>query len=103
MARTKKKTNKEMLVWGIQHIAENHNCKAVLDYLETEHQVCVMNNNVPTLSDVYSLCADLEIPRCNVYTTMFGVDIEIPEDWFTRKANKKFNGMCFWKRAEVLV
>lgn len=35
-----KKTNLDMLLWGIKHIAENHGFKASTDY-EEEGQVCI--------------------------------------------------------------
>lgn len=93
-----KKTNKEMLIYGINHIAENHGFIAVTEDWEETRQVAIMGNNVPTLADIQSLCADLGISRENIYKTIFGIDIEIPYDWFKKKANKKFNGLRYWER-----
>ena len=41
-----------MLLWGIQHIAENHNFKANVEDWECDGQVCIFGGcNVPTLMD----------------------------------------------------
>ena len=50
-----KKTNLEMLVWGLNHIAENHGIKFGVD-------LCVYGGcSVPILADVQMLCEELGI------------------------------------------
>ena len=93
-----KKTYKDVLIYGINHIAENHNIRPILEDIDYG-QVAVLGNNIPTLADIQSLCDDLEIPRYCIHTTMFGIDIDIPSEWFKKKAKKVFkNKMCFWEK-----
>lgn len=98
MAKTKKETNIEVLIYGLNHIAENHNTTAITENWEEEQQVCVMKNNVPTLSDVQMLCDDLELPRKCIYANEFGIDIELPHEWVTKTSKKTFKGYRFWER-----
>ena len=97
--KEKKMTNLEMLIWGIAHIAENHGFKFSVDY-EEDGQVCVYGGcNVPTLCDVKMLCGDVGIDSDEyVYANDCGIDVEIPYDWFEKKANKIFKGDEFWRR-----
>lgn len=87
-----------MLLWGIQHIADNHNTTCYTENWEEEMQVAVGDNSVPLLADIKMLCQDLGIPTNNIYSTFFGIDIEIPYAWYKKKANKPFKGYGFWKR-----
>ena len=98
MAKTKKETNIEVLIYGLNHIAENHNTTAITENWEEEQQVCVMKNNVPTLSDVQMLCDDLELPRKCIYANEFGIDIELPHEWVKKTSKKTFKGYRFWER-----
>lgn len=92
------KTNFEMLLWGVNHIAENHGFRAITEDWEEDGEVCILGNNVPTLCDAQMLCDDLGISREYVESNDFGIDIFIPEDWFETKAKESFNGLCLWKR-----
>lgn len=93
-----KKTNLDMLLWGIKHIAENHGFKASTDY-EEEGQICIYGGcNVPTLADVQMLCGDVGISERCVYASREGIDIEILSDWFEKTANKIYTGLGFWQR-----
>ena len=93
-----KKTNLDMLLWGIKHIAENHGFKASTDY-EEEVEVCVYGGcNVPTLADVQMLCGDVGISERCVYPSSVGIDIEILPDWLEKTANKAYTGLGFWQR-----
>jgi catalase len=98
MAKTKKETNIEVLIYGLNHIAKNHNTTAITENWEEEQQVCVMKNNVPTMSDIRMLCEDLGIPRNCIYETMFGIDIELPYEWVTKTSKETFKGYRFWER-----
>lgn len=91
-------TNLEMLVFGIEHIATNHNADFSVEDLETEGQVCILLNNVPTLADVRSLCEDLGIDRENIYPSSFGIDIEIPYDWYENESKKEYKGFNLWQK-----
>ena len=94
----KKEKNIDVLLYGLHHIAENHNTTAITDDWKEEQQVCIMANNVPTMSDVRMLCEDLGIPRDCVYETIFGIDIELPSEWIKKTSKKSFNGYRFWER-----
>ena len=97
----KKLTNMEMLIWGIKHIAENHNFVAYTDDWEEDLEVYILGNNVPTLSDVQMLCKDLGIPL-EYIDSEYGIDVFLPEDWLKEKKDLPFKGMCFWGRADAL-
>jgi len=96
-----KKTNVEMLVWGIQHIANNHGFKSCTDY-EEDGEVCIYGgSNAPTLCDVQMLCEDLGIDKSNIEETSCGIDVFIPADWLDNKANETYKkGFELWRRLE---
>ena len=91
-------TNLEMLLWGVQHIADNHNFRTSLDWEEDGEVAICGGCNVPTLCDAQMLCEDLGIPKDYIKSSDYGIDIFIPQDWFETKSKEEFNGMCFWKR-----
>ena len=92
------KTNFEMLLWGVQHIAEHHGFKYNTEDWE-DGMVCIFCScNVPTLCDVQMLCEDLGIPRNFIESSDYGIEVFIPQDWFDTKKDIPFNGMCFWQR-----
>lgn len=91
-------TNLEMLVFGIEHIAKNHNADYSVEDLETEGQVCILLNNVPTLADIKFLCEDLGIDKEYIYPSSFGIDVEIPYDWYESKGKAEYKGFDFWRR-----
>lgn len=94
----KKEKNIDVLIYGLHHIAENHNTTAITNDWKEEQQVCVMVNNVPTMSDVQMLCDDLGIPRDCIYASFFGIDIELPYEWIEKTSKKAFNGYRFWEK-----
>jgi hypothetical protein len=95
----KKEKNIDVLIYGLHHIAENHNTTAITDDWKEEQQVSIMANNVPTMSDVRMLCEDLGIPRDYVCETIFGsIDIDLPSEWIKKTSKKSFNGCRFWER-----
>lgn len=95
----KKKTNLEMLCWGIQHIAENHGFHANVNY-EEDGEVCIYGGcNVPTLSDVQMLCEDVGIDKSFIESGECGIDVFIPADWYETKANQPYKaGLGLWRR-----
>ncbi len=94
----KRKTNIEMLCWGIKHIANNHGFYADTAY-EDEGEVCIYGGcNVPTLADVRMLCEDLGIESKFIDSNDCGIDVWIPADWMENESGKQFDGMCLWKR-----
>lgn len=95
----KKKTNIEMLCWGIGHIAKNHNLNAYTNY-EEDGEVCIYGGcNVPTLSDVQMLCEDLGIDKTNIESGECGIDVFIPADWWENKAQLPYKkGFELWRR-----
>ena len=95
----KGKTNLEMLIWGIEHIAKNHGFESNTNYKE-ENEVCIYGGcNVPTLADVSMLCDDVGIESSWIDSSEFGIDVFIPEDWYNKKANLPYKkGLEFWRR-----
>jgi hypothetical protein len=93
-----KRTNLEMLLWGVQHIAENHNFPSHIENWEDEGSVWVLGNNIPTYSDIQMLCEDVHIARECLYGDDFGIEITLTNEWLTTKGDKEFNGCCFWQR-----
>ena len=93
------RTNFETLIWGIQHIAENHGFRSVIDWEEDgQVAICGMGINVPTIMDVNLLCEDVGIDKRYIYHTDFGIDICIPTDWYETIAQDVFDGYCMWQR-----
>lgn len=91
--------NIDVLCWGIEHIAENHNFAADIDYNESG-EVCIYGGcNTPTLQDVYFLCEDLKIERQMVESSDWGIDVFLSQEWYdTIGQNEYVPGMEFWKR-----
>ena len=93
------KTNLQMLLWGIEHIADNHGLQASTVDWANEGQICIFGGcNVPTLADISMLCQDVGIPGDCIYPSEFGVDIEIPEDWFLSVGVSPFSGDGLWAK-----
>lgn len=96
------KTNLEMLLWGINHIANNHGFEAcaTMEEIEYEGQVCILGCNVPTLADVQFLCDDVKLPRECIESSSFGIDVFVTEEWMTTSAKEEYNVEYeFWKKA----
>jgi hypothetical protein len=90
----------EVLCWGIEHIAQNHNFGSDVNY-EENGEVCIYGGcNVPTLSDVGFLCEDLGIDRSFIDSSQYGIDVWLPMDWYDGKGQKEYKptGMEMWKR-----
>jgi len=79
----KNPTNLEMLLWGIEHIAQNHGFECNTDYTETG-SVFIRGNNVPTLSDVQMLCEDCKLDKDDfIETHEWGaIEVFLPFDYF---------------------
>lgn len=72
----------EVLLWGIQHIAQNHGFNASINY-EEDGEVCIYGGcNLPTLADVKFLCEDLEIPVGYIDSSEYGIDLFVDWTWF---------------------
>ena len=93
-----KKTNLEMLRKGIKKIAKNHNA-GFYDEIDTDGQICIMDNSVPTLADVVFLFNDLNLDMRNIHSTIFGIDIDVTREWLKNHAEKEFKGLCLWQSA----
>ena len=93
------KTNLEMLLWGMEHIAKNHGLECNLDY-EKEGEVCIYGScNVPTLADVKMLCEDVGIEPEAIDACECGIDVWLPLLWWKFKANEPYvKGMEMWRR-----
>lgn len=93
------KTNLEMLLWGMEHIAKNHGFECDLDY-EENGNVCIVGGcNVPTLADVKMLCEDVGIEPEYIDACDCGIDVWLPLLWWNGKANEPYvKGMEMWRR-----
>jgi hypothetical protein len=93
-------TKKEMLIIGIKEIAQNHECKPLVENWEEDMSVSILGgNNVPTIADVQMLANDLGIDEQYIYTNIFGVDLDIPYDWYEEEGDKPYVPQCdFWRR-----
>ena len=96
--------NIDVLCWGMEHIAQNHNFGASTDY-EEEGNLCIYGGcNVPTLQDVQFLCEDLGIERECVESSSWGIDVFITQEWYDEHANKDYvPGLEMWKRHGFVV
>lgn len=93
----------DVLVWGIKHIAENHNRQCDTDYENLGFCVCIFGEcTVPVLSDVQMLCDCVGIPRENIDVSDFGIDIYMDWDWCQEdgKGQEEYvpTGNELWKR-----
>ena len=97
MAR--RKTNVQMLCWGIKHIASNHGWQASTNYKE-DGEVCIFGGcNVPTLSDVQFLCEDMGIDKHFIESSDCGIDVFIPAGWLEGFGKEPYQqGAELWKR-----
>lgn len=95
-------TNIEVLKNGLAEIAENHGLMADTEHLEEEGNACVYSTGkdvgVPVVADVRGLCEELGLPSDCVDVSDFGVDVNIPYNWYVEKGNEKFNGEGLWGR-----
>ena len=101
----------EVLCWGMQHIAGNHNCEASVDY-EQDGSVCIFDTDgisVPANSDVRMLCEDLSIPRDCIDASDFGIDVYVTQEWYDNFGQQEYTypEECrrndFWKRSNVAI
>lgn len=71
----------DVLVWGMEHIANNYGYQANTDC--EEGAVCIYGapSKVPSLGDVRSMCSDLGIPANCIYPSDFGIEVEIDWEW----------------------
>ena len=96
-----KKTNLEMLLWGVQHIAENHGQIASTEDYEEEMTVCIFGKtpNIPTVADMRQLAEEVGLdPYDDVEVSDCGVDIYLTEEWMEDKADEPFEGAGLWRR-----
>lgn len=91
----------EIFIFGIKHIAENHNAEYSVSDLHTEGQVCILDTKVPTIADVQFLCEDVGISMKCIEVSEFGIDIEIPYYWYKVISKQKYVGGNFWLRGEL--
>ena len=93
------KTNLQVLLWGINEIANNHGFQSSTENWADEGQICIFGGcNVPTLADVCMLCQDVGITKDCIYSSEFGIDIEIPEDWYESVGRSPFTGTGLWTK-----
>lgn len=95
----------DVLKWGVEHIAQNHNFYASVDDIETEGSVCIYGGcNIPTIADVEMLCDSLGIPRKYMDCGEYGIDIYIPDEWYENSSDEyEETGAEMWKRYGVAI
>lgn len=93
-------TNKEMLVFGIEYIANKHN--VVADFYFDDEMVTLSGKiTAECANDVKELCADLllmdKAHECKCLVADCGIDIVFDEHWERRVGNKEFEAtICQW-------
>lgn len=93
------RTNFETLIWGVQHIAENHGFHSFTDWeKDGEVSVCGIGINVPTIMDIELLCEDVGIDKEYIHHSDYGIGIYITTDWYETIARDVFDGDCMWQR-----
>ncbi len=94
----------DVLVWGVKHISANHDTHANTDYQE-DGAMCIMDNHVPTVSDLRMLCEDLGIEReqIEVDNSWCAVTVYLTRDWHDTIGQEEYipTGHEMWKRANV--
>ena len=95
----KQKSNIQMLVEGVKHIAKNHGFEADTNYKE-EGVMCIFGGcNVPTLSDVQMLCEDVKLPKECIDANDYGIDIFVDRGWFEAFGKDPYKGgQELWRR-----
>lgn len=97
------KTNLQMLLWGVAHIADNHGFQSSTEEWAKEGQICIFGGcNVPTLADVKMLCEDISLPADCIYSSEYGIDIEIPQDWYETLGRSPFCGTGLWAKHNAI-
>lgn len=86
------KTNLEMLVCGLNHIAKNYGIKSNVDFY-----VCG-KCTIPMIADILMLCEDLGIDADCVVSFGSGANIDVPNEWLESKGQEEYGGLGFWQR-----
>ena len=97
-------TKLEVLKWGLNHIAQNHEFSADTNWEEEDGVMCIYGGrNAPTLADVRFLCEDLEIPFDAVTSTWAGIDVDTYWDgWLQEHGNEEYtNAVQWWRKNGV--
>lgn len=96
----------DVLVWGVNHIAANHNTWANTDYQE-DGSMCIGDNHVPTICDTRMLCEDLGIEhgQIEVDNSWCAVTVYLTQEWHDTIGQEEYKptGREMWKRANITI
>lgn len=89
----------DVLVWGVQHIANNHGAEYTSDY-EENMVVGILSNTAPTLMDARMMCEDLGIENIHPDNFWGVITIDV-EDWVDTIGQEEYKptGREMWTRA----
>lgn len=94
----------DVLKWGIEHIAQNHNFNANVEDIY-DGEVCIYGGcNVPTVADVKMMCVDLGITYDCISVSEYGIEIFLTDEWYNSASEEYVETGCeMWKRYGVKI
>lgn len=98
----------DVLVWGMQHIANNYGVKAGID-LKANGAMCVYGRTSPAIiNDVKMLCKDIGLPdECVEVIHGFGVDVYLDSNLIQEIGllgqDYTPTGRELWKHKEAII
>lgn len=90
----------DVLAWGVQHIASNHDANYSTDYEEYQ-SMSILGTEVPTVADARMLCEDLGMERERCYVdNSWGIIVIDLEGWVDTEGQQEYTptGHEMWKR-----
>lgn len=99
----KKYTNYEMLLKGLQHIANNYGLEYGVEELFGSESHYILGDSIAMRNDVSMLYEDLNINELGGFdSSVFGVEILIYDEWKNTIGKEYFKDKhLFWKRRDV--
>ncbi len=95
----------EVLAWGVQHIASNHDANYSTDYEEYQ-SMSILGTEVPTVADARMLCEDLGMERERCYVdNSWGIIVIDVEDWADTEGQQEYTpkGHEMWKKIDAVI
>lgn len=95
----------EVLAWGVQHIASNHDANYSTDYEEYQ-SMSILGTEVPTVADARMLCEDLGMERERCYVdNSWGIIVIDVEDWADTIGQQEYTptGHEMWKKIDAVI
>ena len=95
----------EVLAWGVQHIASNHDANYSTDYEEYQ-SMSILGTEVPTVADARMLCEDLGMERERCYVDRsWGIIVIDVEGWADTEGQQEYTptGHEMWKKIDAVI